>query len=332
MPDQLEPAVSIVIVTYNSSAFLPACLTAIQAQTYRSVEVLIMDNASTDDSVEGLEACYPDLLLHVHRLHTNMGFARGVNAGARRARGEWLVVLNPDAFPESRWLEHLLGAAEEFANSFFASRQLRAARPDLLDGEGDVFFASGFARRARFNSPALPPGRPHECFSACAAAAMYPRSSFLDAGGFDDDYFAYHEDVDLGFRLRLRGLRCYAVPSAVVHHVGGGSAGERSKFAIYHGHRNLVWTYFKNMPGPYLWLFLPLHLVTNLIAVLYYGLAGMGATILRAKWDAFRGLGSALAKRRSVQASRSVPVSTIVAQMNLNPLGPLEGWIQRTWP
>jgi GT2 family glycosyltransferase len=83
----------------------------------------------------------------------------------------------------------------------------------------------------------------------------------LEAGGFDEDYFAYQEDVDLGFRLRLRGLRCYLVPTAIVYHVGAGSSGLRSSFSIYYGHRNLVWTYFKNMLC-WFWLYLPssLHL------------------------------------------------------------------------
>ncbi len=87
---------------------------------------------------------------------------------------------------------------------------------------------------------------------------MYPRVEFLEAGGFDEDYFAYHEDVDLGFRMRLRGLRCYLVQAASVQHVGSASTGRRSGFAVYHGHRNLVWTYAKNMPSPWVWLYLPL--------------------------------------------------------------------------
>ncbi len=98
-----------------------------------------------------------------------------------------------------------------------------------------------------------------EVFSACAAAALYRRDVFEALGGLDEDFFCYMEDVDLGFRLRLAGWGCTYVPTAVVHHVGSATSGRRSHFTTYHGHRNLVWVFFKNMPGALLWLYLPQH-------------------------------------------------------------------------
>jgi GT2 family glycosyltransferase len=127
-------------------------------------------------------------------------------------------------------------------------------------------------------------------------------------------------------------LRCFLVPDAIVHHVGAASSGFRSGFAIYHGHRNLVWTYAKDMPAPWSWLYLPLHLATNLISLLYFFLVGHGVSILRAKIDAVRGLPRALRKRRLIQAQRRVKGSEVVRHMNTSPLGPLEGWIERQWP
>ena len=89
-----------------------------------------------------------------------------------------------------------------------------------------------------------------EVFSPCAAAALYRRSALVEIGGFDDDFFCYSEDVDLGFRLMLAGHSCLYVPTSVTHHVGSGTTGgQNSDFAVYHGHRNLVWTYVKDMPG-----------------------------------------------------------------------------------
>jgi GT2 family glycosyltransferase len=176
------------------------------------------------------------------------------------------------------------------------------------------------------------PGPAREVFSACAAAALYPLKQFLEAGGFDEDYFAYQEDMDLGFRLRLRGLRCYLVPTAIVYHVGAGSTGRRSAFATYYGHRNLVWTYVKNMPVPWFWLYLPLHLAWSLFLVIYLALRGQGLVIMHAKLDALRGLGSALRKRKNVQAERRIEFRDVLMAMNTNPFGPLEGIIDRTWP
>jgi GT2 family glycosyltransferase len=272
------------------------------------------------------------LSLRVERLPTNTGFAAANNLGARMAGGEWLALLNPDAFPEPDWLEQLMRAASEYPGAFFASRQIQANHPALLDGDGDIYFTSGLAQRRNYNVPHYAPGPPREVFSACAAAALYPRQQFLDAGGFDEDYFAYMEDVDLGFRLRLRGLRCYLVPAAIVYHVGAGSTGPRSPFATYHGHRNLVWTYVKDMPVPWVWLYLPLHLVWSLITIIYLVFRGQGLVILHAKLDALRGLPSVLRKRETVQAERRIEFREVLRAMNTNPLGPLEGIIDRTWP
>jgi GT2 family glycosyltransferase len=168
-----------------------------------------------------------------------------------------------------------------------------------------------------------------EIFSACGAAAMYPRQAFLDAGGFDEDYFAYHEDIDLGFRLRLKGLRCFLVPQAVVYHVGSASTGKHSDFAIYHGHRNLVWTYVKNMPAPLFWIFFPLHLTANLITVLRFWISGHGKAIWRAKTDALRGLGSMFQKRKNIQQDRRGSIEAIFRIMERNLLAPLIVSIQR---
>ena len=135
---------------------------------------------------------------------------------------------------------------------------------------------------------------------------MHHRDIFLKAGGFDEDYFCYAEDIDLGFRLRLLGDRCLYVPDAVVHHKGSASTGKRRDFSIYHGHRNLVWAYVKNMPGPLFWLYLPLHVALNAASIVWYLLKGRWRVILKAKWDAIKGLPGMWKKRRAIQARRSV--------------------------
>lgn len=327
-----NPAVSVLVVSWNSAACLPRCLEALARQTYSDFEVILVDNASTDASIADIVEKHPSLALRVECLESNRGFAAASNVGASLARGTWLVLLNPDAYAEPDWLEQLIKVADSSSGLFFASRQIQAGRPRLLDGEGDVYHASGLAQRRNFNFPVFRGGQPHEVFSACAAAAMYPRQAFLDADGFDEDYFAYHEDVDLGFRLRLRGLKCMFVPAAVVHHVGTASTGARSATSTYYGHRNLVWTYVKDMPAPWPWLYLPLHLAMNVISILYFILIGQGGAILRAKFDALRGLRSALGKRAAVQAERRVPVAEVLRAMSRNPLAPLGGWIARHYP
>jgi GT2 family glycosyltransferase len=324
-----SPLISILIVTWNSQKYLPTCMNALSAQTNKDFEILIVDNGSIDLQYLDLGQKYPDLKLTVKKINENLGFAVANNIGARLARGNWLALLNADAFPEPDWLEQLLEGAEKYPQAFFSSRQLQFDRADLLDGEGDLYHVSGLAWRENYNLPVYPLNETYAVFSACGAAAFYPRQDFLNAGGFDEDYFSYHEDVDLGFRLRLRGLSCILVPQAVVHHVGSGSTGKRSDFSVYYGHRNLVWTYFKDMPALLFWIYLPLHIVVNVFLLIYFTLKGQGSVIWRAKWDALRGLPMILKKRREVQLQRKVTVAEIHRVMSRNWLTPFLSFIKR---
>jgi GT2 family glycosyltransferase len=218
-----------------------------------------------------------------------------------------LALLNPDAFPHADWLERFLAAAQRQPEyNFFGCRMLDANDPTRLDGVGDIYHASGLPWREGHGC-ANGPGYdvPMEIFSPCAAAALYRTRDVIDAGLFDEDFFCYSEDVDLGFRLRLLGGRSLYVPDAIVEHIGSGITGTRSDFQLYHGHRNLAWTYVKNMPGWLFWFYLPYHLVLNLYSLVAFTLRGQGRALWRAKRDAVKGLGRAWSKRRDIQARRT---------------------------
>ncbi len=311
------PLTSVILVTWNSAAYLPRCLESLAAQTFADFEIIVVDNGSTDDCVADLESRWPALNLRLARLAKNTGFAAANNLGAGLAQGEWLALLNTDAFPEPAWLENLLRAAGENPRyHFFASRQLSALDSSRLDGDGDAYHVSGLAWRWGLGYPALSRGRENrEVFGACAAAALYRRDVFAQAGGFDESLFSYLEDVDLSFRLRLAGSRCLYVADAVVHHIASASLGVASDFALYHANRNLVWIWARNMPTALLWRFLPQHLLANAIYLLYYFLRGRGRVLLRAKYDAWRGLPSILQKRNLTQAGRTASDAELLAAM-----------------
>jgi GT2 family glycosyltransferase len=173
----------------------------------------------------------------------------------------------------------------------FGSKLLNATDPTKLDGAGDAYHISGLVWRMGHGEPDKEvDAHETEVFSPCAAAALYRHSALLALGGFDEDYFCYVEDVDLGFRLRLAGHRCLYVPQSVAHHVGSGTTGgQHSDFALYHGHRNLVWTFVKDMPGVLFWIFLPLHVVLNLVSIVWFILRGHGAAIFEGKAGCFVG-------------------------------------------
>jgi GT2 family glycosyltransferase len=295
--------VAVVIVNANAGALLAEAIDHLRRQTLAPARTIVVDNASTDGSLDGLE---PEVELI--RLERNEGFAKANNVGVQRAGDcNWVALLNPDAFPEPTWLEELVSAAREHSEyAFFGSRLVDAGTPTLLDGTGDQYHVSGWAwqrdhGRARSE---VDERAAHEVFGPCAAAALYRRDAFLEVGGFDERYFCYYEDVDLAFRLRLAGHRCLYVPSSAVLHVGAAIAGRESDFAVYHAHRNLVWTYVKNMPGALVWLYLPHHLAINLLALVWFSLRGHPGAIARAKRDAIRSLPAYVRERRSVQRAR----------------------------
>lgn len=323
MSDSLQveaiPKVSVIIVNWNGGRFLERCLAALMVQTVRPFEIIVLDNASTDDSLEIVRR-FPSVRMMA--LEQNTGFARGNNLAVAAAdpASEWIALLNPDAYAAPDWLAELLDAARRRPEyDVFGSKLVIAAAPHLLDGAGDAYHMSGLVWRTGFGEEASAETEvEREIFSPCAAAALYRRSAFTRVGGFDEDYFCYVEDVDIGFRLRLAGYRCLYVPGSLVQHVGSGTTGgQDSDFSMYHGHRNLVWTFVKDMPGLLFWLLVPLHVCLNLVSLVWFAARhGRGGVIWRAKRDALKGLPGMWRKRQLVQKARVASVADIWQQID----------------
>lgn len=307
------PAVGAAVVNWNSTEHLRHCLSGLAAQEIPFARIVVIDNGSSDPPDELPHPC-PENTDYI-RLPCNVGFAKANNIAVQHLCDcKWIALVNPDAFLEPGWLSHMLDASTRHPTFFcFASRLLMADRRAMLDGLGDVYHASGLVSREghglQVDERAI---SEREVFSPCAAAALYRRDAFVAAGGFDEDFFCYVEDVDLGFRLRLAGHRCMLVPDAVALHVGSATtAGKHSDFAVYHGQRNLVWAFIKNMPGALFWMLLPFHLAINAANLVRFALRGQGKVVLRAKWDAIKGLRKMWLKRRGVQAGRVASIEDI---------------------
>ena len=312
------PLCTIAIVNYNSQDILVDCLNNLANQTFKDFEIQIIDNNSHNFNIQNICKISPNIFI-IHNKQ-NIGFAAANNQALDILKNsKYLVLLNPDAFPEPYWLESLVEAKNRYPEyTIYGSRLLSVKNPDALDGDGDIYHISGLAWRDRKVKNDLGSYRqPFEIFSACAAAAMYRVDAIKEVGGFDDDFFCYMEDVDLGFRMRLAGHKCLLVPEAVASHVGSAtSGGQNSDFAVYHGHRNLVWTYIKNMPGILFWFFLPLHVALNLVTICWFSLRGKGRVILRAKLDALRGLPKMWRKRKMIQGQRIASNADILRAMD----------------
>lgn len=301
------PKIAVIIVSWNSGPFLSKCLSSLKKQTFEEFRTVVIHNGEFDDTLISAQTALESV--EIICLGENKGFAAGNNVAAQLVKDyDWIALLNPDAFPEPDWLGNLVKATIAHPEySFFGSRLVVANNPKLLDGVGDAYHTSGLVWRRGHGSAAINNYViPEEIFSPCAAAALYRTDAFLEVGGFDEDFFCYVEDVDLGFRMRLVGHRCLYVPDAVVAHVGSASTGRHSDFSVYHGHRNLVWAYLKNMPFPLFWIYLPQHLILNIISIIWFTMLGQGRVILTAKIDALKGTPAMLIKRKTIQCNRKI--------------------------
>ncbi len=311
------PLISVVVVAFNSGAYLERCLRALAGQTFAGFEAIVVDNASSDDAFSSARISIADPRFRYVELGQNLGFAAANNRAVERAAGRWIAFLNPDAFPEPRWLDALIAAVGRHADTtLFGSTQISDIDRGRIDGCGDAYFATGLPWRGGHGRPIdeLPTGD-RETFSPCAAAALVRADLFRQLGGFDEAFFCYCEDVDLGFRARLAGHRCIQVRDAVVRHVGGGSSGGGT-FARRLGIRNLVWTFAKNMPATLMPLLLPLHILTLAGLILRAAWRGEGKIVAKAIGEAVLDLPSVLRRRTG---SRTASTRSIAAALTWNP-------------
>ncbi len=314
------PDFSVLIVNYNGGAYVQGALDSLKRQTHRSFEVILLDNASVDGSVDGLDASgLPAFRLM--RESENHGFARGNNLAAAEARGRWLALLNPDAAARPDWLaEVLAGTMRHPGVTSFACTQLWMHDETKLDGAGDNYLLFGIPWRGGFHRPVTELPAEGTCFSPCGASAVYHRETFMAAGGFDERLFCFCEDVDLGFRLRLEGGSCVFLPDAVVSHAGGGLSEKVSGFAVRNGTRNRLWVYLKCMPAVLLVATLPGHIALT-IAILLRGLmTGRFGDAMKGLVEAVSGLGPVWEERRVVQAHRTASLGSLARAMVWNPL------------
>jgi N-acetylglucosaminyl-diphospho-decaprenol L-rhamnosyltransferase len=314
------PWVRIVVVNYNGGDYLQPCLDALAGQTLRDFEVVVVDNASTDGSAEGLR--FPDARFRLIRNAANVGFAAANNIGAAGATSPWLATLNPDTIARPAWLAGMRAGTKRHPGvEMFGATLVRADNPEVVDGFGDVLSIAGIPWRGGCGMPVAElPDSDIEVFAPCAAAAFYRQESFERAGGFDERFFCYVEDVDLGFRLRLAGGTCVQLRDAIVLHHGSALTGRTSAFTLYHSYRNRLWVLFKNMPLALLVVSVPANLLASAFFILRQGWAG--APVRAAFKGLWRGLvsGPAVRRRSSVRGDRRISTLAVARALDWNPL------------
>jgi len=309
----------IVIVNYNAGTWLSRCVECVCDQTVADFRCVIVDNGSTDGSLESLPVL--DERFDIVKLGKNSGFAHASNRGAYHflppnadfGAQDWIVMLNPDAFARPDWLEKLLEARFFAKNvTMIGSTQYMALEPDVFDGLGDFYHVSGLAWRAGFEHK-VRAIETYEAFGPCGAGAMYHGQTFQRLGGYDERFFCYHEDVDLAYRMRLAGGICIQSAEAAIDHVSSAISGRASDFAVYHGTRNRFWTFMKNTPTRLLPFLMPIHLALSLFVLFWAGLrSGRFRPTARGLWQGMKGLGPIWKSRKAVKASRQISVLTLL--------------------
>ncbi|MGH9341075.1 MAG: glycosyltransferase family 2 protein, partial [Acidobacteriota bacterium] len=237
---------TIVIPTWNGLDLLRGALASLEEQAFRDFETVVVDNGSTDGTVEWLRQNRPSV--RIVTFSENRGFAAAVNAGIRTAEGEILVLMNNDVEAEPAWLGALVAGLDRHSEvGVCASKMLCWADPARIDSAGDDLGLLAFSiGHGAPDSSAFREAR--YVFSACAGAAAYRRSVLDDVGLFDERFYAYLEDVDLGARIQMAGWRCLYVPDAVVYHRGSATADRLPSFKLRLLLRNSLFLFFQYMP------------------------------------------------------------------------------------
>ena len=265
---------TIIIPNYNGLSFMEPCFEALEAQTMKDFKILVVDNGSTDGSVEWLkEREIPSIFLP-----ENTGFSGAVNVGIRAADTPYVILLNNDTKVAPHYVEALERAMDRSEKIFsVSSKMIQMYHPDLMDDAGDMYSILGWAYQRGVGRSVNLYQKSCRVFSACAGAAIYRRAVFDEIGLFDELHFAYLEDIDVGWRAKLYGYDNVYCPDAAVYHVGSGTSGSRyNSFKVRLAARNCIYLNYKNMPGWQILLNAPFLLAGIFVKYLFFVKNGFG--------------------------------------------------------
>ena len=316
----MNPLVSVIVVNHDLAERLRECLKSLLEQSYRPFEVLVVDNASSDES-RSISMSFPEERVRLVRLDRNQGFAGGNNAGMRQARGQFIALLNNDAVADPYWLERMVKAMHSSLEIGMCASKILFFQTDIIDKAGHLMYLDGQNRgRGTGERDEGQYDRLEETLFPDGCAALYRRAMLDSVGGFDESFFAYGDDADLGIRCRWMGWRCLYVPSAVVYHRHSSTMGRYSAQKVYWVERNRFWLALKNFPLPLL-IMNPLLTLNRWAWNLCAALAGRGAagnfrrqgsvwmllvTLARAYGDGFQQVGAVLRNRKNIRRTRQI--------------------------
>lgn len=265
---------TIIIPNYNGISYLKRCFKSLQNQD-KEYLVVVVDNGSDDGSTEYVKENYPQHTLITNQ--ENLGFSKAVNQGIKISKSKYVLLLNNDTELEPHCISNLLECMSGDDIFAVSSKMIRHQERDKMDDAGDEYTVLGWTLKVGDGKSPDKYTSKREVFSACAGAALYRRDVLLDLGLFDENFFAYLEDVDIGYRARINGYRAVYCPEAVVYHHTSSTTGSRyNQFKIKLSARNNIYLAYKNMPWPQLVVNLPFLMVGFLLKYLFFIKKGQG--------------------------------------------------------
>jgi len=320
-----NPLVSIIILNWNGLEHLKTCLPSLIGQTYKNIEIIVVDNGSTDGSIEYVEQNYDTVKLVCNS--TNVGFSKGNNVGMQIASGKYIAVLNNDTELDQNWVSSLVDAAEEHPDAgMFACKILSYYDRNLIDCVGHLIYPDGLSRgRGRGEIDNGQYDKIEEIAFPSGCAALYRKEMLEQIGLFDERFFIYVEDSDLGMRGRIAGWKCLYVPNAVVYHKYSATMGEYSPQKAFLVERNRLWFVMKNLPFTMI-ISSFYHTFLRYLFQMYGVLRGSGASskfvsneskwtvisvLFKAYWSALNGMPEMLRKRREIHQQKRITNSDI---------------------
>jgi GT2 family glycosyltransferase len=308
------PEISVIVVNFNGKHLLKTCLESIHNQSLKNLEIIIVDNASTDGSVEYMRNLFPDI--NVLSLSENSGFAKANKEGLKTAHGDYIMLLNNDIEASQRCIQNLYEAMDAHPDVGICASKMIVYGQDTIDSAGDGFITSlkGYKRGEGLPSDLY--NSEEYIFGACAGAALYRRKMLYEIGFLDEDFFLIHEDSDFNFRAQLSGWKTFYVPSAVVYHKVRSSIGSMSDNEVYHTLRNIEFVRIKNIPVGLFIRCLPGFIIGTVSEFLYYALKhGKPGLFLKAKKDALKKLRPMLEKRKEIMKLKKVDTGYLLSIM-----------------
>jgi hypothetical protein len=294
--------VSLIVINYNGRDFVANCLRALEGQLLKNFEIVLIDNASSDGSLNEIETFLRGSSLSSHikliPLKMNRGFAGGNLEGLRHAHGEYIALLNNDTEPDKKWLEELVKAMDSDPKIGICASKMIVHDTQTLDSAGDGFSFSlkGFKRGEGERASSY--NIKEYVFGACAGAVLYRRKMIDEIGFLDEDFFLIHEDTDLNLRAQLYGWKSLYIPTALVYHKTRSTIGRMSKTAVYYTLRNSEFVRVKNISFSLFLRLLPEFILGMVSEFIYFALKHRHPVLyFKAKIDAIRMLPGMLKKR-----------------------------------